>query len=105
MTLGQKIAILRNAMKIYQEQLAEKLNVTPQKISRWETENAYPDITAIPILANIFDVSIDEVVGNYANLFVLFGNLSRFYLGTWHKSYPNLSCVFLALHFAIEHFL
>ena len=61
--IGTKIKELRKRDKMTQEQLAEKLNVTPQTISRWETETAYPDITAIPILANIFDVSIDTLMG------------------------------------------
>lgn len=61
--IGTKIKELRKREKMTQEQLAEKLNVTPQAISRWETETAYPDITAIPILANIFEVSIDTLMG------------------------------------------
>ncbi|MBQ4510823.1 MAG: helix-turn-helix transcriptional regulator [Clostridia bacterium] len=61
--IGMKIKELRKRDKLTQEQLAEKLNVTPQTISRWETETAYPDITVIPVLANIFDVSIDELMG------------------------------------------
>ena len=61
--IGAKIKELRKRDNMTQEQLAEKLNVTPQTISRWETETAYPDITAIPILANIFDVSIDTLMG------------------------------------------
>ena len=61
--IGAKIKELRKRDNMTQEQLAEKLNVTPQTVSRWETEAAYPDITAIPILANIFDVSIDNLMG------------------------------------------
>ena len=61
--IGTKIKELRKRESMTQEQLAEKLNVTPQTISRWETETAYPDITAIPILANIFDVTIDTLMG------------------------------------------
>ena len=61
--IGARIKELRKRDNMTQEQLAEKLNVTPQTISRWETETAYPDITAIPILANIFDVSIDTLMG------------------------------------------
>ncbi|MBQ8162886.1 MAG: helix-turn-helix domain-containing protein [Clostridia bacterium] len=61
--IGQKVKELRKREGFTQEQLAEKLNVTPQTISRWECETAYPDITAIPILANIFNVSIDTLMG------------------------------------------
>lgn len=61
--IGTKIKELRKRDGITQEQLAMKLNVTPQTVSRWECETAYPDITAIPILANIFGVSIDTLMG------------------------------------------
>lgn len=61
--IGAKIKELRKRDGFTQEQLAEKLNVTPQTVSRWECETAYPDITAIPVLANIFKVSIDTLMG------------------------------------------
>ena len=61
--VARNITELRQSKGMTQMELAEKLNVTPQTISRWETETAYPDITAIPVLANIFDVSIDELMG------------------------------------------
>ena len=61
MELGKKIRQLRFRAKLTQEQLAEKLNVAPQSVSKWETGAAMPDITALPLLAEIFGVSIDDL--------------------------------------------
>jgi len=46
-----------------QEQLAEYLNISPQAISRWEINSTLPDITLVPMLANIFDVTTDMLLG------------------------------------------
>lgn len=46
-----------------QEQLAEMLSISPQAVSRWETDMAMPDISLLPMLSNIFDVTSDELLG------------------------------------------
>ena len=46
-----------------QEDIAEYLHVTPQSVSKWERGESYPDITLLPALANIFETSIDLLVG------------------------------------------
>ena len=46
-----------------QEDVAEYLSVTPQSVSKWERNESYPDITFLPALANIFETSIDTLVG------------------------------------------
>lgn len=61
MELGKKIRQLRFKAGFTQEQLAEKLGVAPQSVSKWETAAAMPDITALPLLAEAFGVSIDEL--------------------------------------------
>lgn len=63
MNLGLTIKDLRMKKKLTQEQLADFLNVSVQSISRWETSVNYPDITMLPILANIFDVTTDHLLG------------------------------------------
>lgn len=60
-TIGNKIKQLRKNKNITQEQLANVLNISFQAISKWENDLATPDITMIPILANYFKVSIDEL--------------------------------------------
>ena len=61
MELGKKIRQLRFRAGLTQEQLAEKMGVGPQAVSKWENAAAMPDITALPLLAETFGVSIDDL--------------------------------------------
>ncbi len=61
--IGTVIKSLRRNQRITQDELATALGVTPQAISRWESENGYPDIELLPLIANFFSVSIDELLG------------------------------------------
>ncbi len=61
MELGKKIKQLRFKAGLTQEQLAEKMGVGPQAVSKWETCAAMPDIAALPRLAEVFGVSIDDL--------------------------------------------
>lgn len=62
MTIGEKIIQLRNAADISQEQLAEMLGVSRQSISKWEMDQALPQIDKVLQLAEIFSVSTDELL-------------------------------------------
>ncbi len=57
MELGKKIRQLRFRAGLTQEQLAEKLGLGAQAVSKWENAAAMPDITVLPLLAEIFGVS------------------------------------------------
>ena len=61
MALGKKIKQLRFKAGLTQEQLAEKAGVSPQSVSKWENAVAMPDISALPLLAEIFGVTIDDL--------------------------------------------
>ena len=61
-TLGQRIAYYRKKGGLTQEELAEKCSVTPQAVSKWENDISAPDITLIPVLARIFNISCDELL-------------------------------------------
>ncbi len=61
MELGKKIRLLRFRAGLTQEQLAEKLGLGAQSVSKWETGAAMPDIAMLPLLAEVFGVSIDEL--------------------------------------------
>lgn len=63
MDLGNNIKSLRLKKKMTQEQLAELLGTTSKSISRWEQSLTYPDITLLPFIANIFEVTVDELLG------------------------------------------
>lgn len=64
MSLGEKIIELRKEKKLSQEELAEKIGVTRQTISNWELNETAPNIVEATKLAEIFNTSLDELVGN-----------------------------------------
>lgn len=61
-TIGGFIAALRKANGMTQKDLAEKLNVSDKTISRWERDDGTPDLAVIPVIAEIFDVTCDELI-------------------------------------------
>ena len=63
MTFGQTIKSLRREANMTQENLAELLSISPQAVSRWETDVAMPDISLLPPLANLFNVTTDYLLG------------------------------------------
>ncbi|MCI8553676.1 MAG: helix-turn-helix transcriptional regulator [Clostridiales bacterium] len=60
-SLGKKLAELRRARAMTQEEAAEKLGVSPQAVSKWENEASCPDILLLPALAELYEVTIDEL--------------------------------------------
>lgn len=63
MTMGKRIMSLRKEQGLTQEQLAEKLGVSAQAVSKWENDVSCPDISIIPLLADVLRVSTDELLG------------------------------------------
>ena len=61
--LSENLKRYRILKNLTQEDVAEYLNVTPQSVSKWERSESYPDITFLPALANIFETSIDTLIG------------------------------------------
>lgn len=62
MTFGENLAILRKSKGLSQEQLAEKLRLTRQTISKWELEQSTPDLDLLLQLSDIFQVSTDYLI-------------------------------------------
>ena len=61
-TIGKRIASLRKGAAMTQEELAEKLGVSPQAVSKWENDLTCPDIMTLPKLAQLLGVSTDELL-------------------------------------------
>lgn len=61
-TIGQFIAALRKAKGMTQQEVADRLNVSNKAVSRWEHDMCAPDLSLIPALAEMFDVSCDELL-------------------------------------------
>lgn len=62
-TIGKRIMALRKSRGMTQDQLAEKLGVTAQAVSKWENDISCPDIALLPKLAEIFQVTTDSLLG------------------------------------------
>lgn len=62
MEMGRKLKEARQMSGLTQENVAEKLNVSRQTISNWETEKFYPDILYVLQLSDLYQVSLDELL-------------------------------------------
>ena len=71
MDLGKKILELRKKENLSQEQLAEKMNVTRQTISKWELNQTTPDIKQAKELSRLFKISLDELTENDTTTLVM----------------------------------
>lgn len=61
-TLGMRIALLRKQKPMTQEELAEKMGVSSQAVSKWENDVSCPDIQLLPRLARLLGVTVDELL-------------------------------------------
>lgn len=62
MEIGAQIKKYRDAQGLSQEALAEKIFVTRQTVSNWETGKSYPDVHSLMLLGGVFNVSLDQLV-------------------------------------------
>ena len=68
MTIGKRIALLRKEKGLTQEELANHMGVSPQAVSKWENDQTCPDISALPKLAGLLGVSVDELLSGKQEL-------------------------------------
>lgn len=64
MKLGQEIAELRKQNNMTQAEVADALHISYQAVSKWERGESFPDITLLPKIAELFQISIDHLLGN-----------------------------------------
>lgn len=62
MMLGEKIALLRGQNKMSQGDLAEKLEVSRQSVSKWETGASIPELDKLIMMSKLFNITLDELV-------------------------------------------
>lgn len=62
MTIGEKIKYFRTKKGITQKRIASELYISYQAVSKWERNESLPDVTIIPKLAEILDVSCDALL-------------------------------------------
>ena len=61
-TIGKRICALRKAKGMKQEELAQKLGISGQAVSKWENDQTLPDISMLPRLVEIFGVTTDYLL-------------------------------------------
>ena len=61
-TMGSFMAALRKANGLTQKQVADKLNVSNKTVSKWECNEGYPEISMLPVIAELYSVSVDELL-------------------------------------------
>lgn len=62
MSLGQRLLELRKSKHLSQEEIAEKLNITRQTVSKWETDQSTPDFDKIVPICELFEISTEELL-------------------------------------------
>ena len=70
-TFGQRFARLRKNLGFKQDDIAEKVNISAQAVSKWENDLSIPDLPLLIEIANIFNVSMDELLRQKENTEVI----------------------------------
>ena len=66
-SIGEKICYYRQLKKLTQEELASRIGVTPQAVSKWERESGLPDVNVLAGIASVLDVSADDLLRRYTS--------------------------------------
>ena len=61
-SIGMLIAALRRANGLTQKQLADQLGVSDKAVSRWERDESLPDLMLLPVIADLFHITVDELL-------------------------------------------
>ena len=105
MTLGQKIQRLRKEKRLTQEQLAERLHISRQAVSRWELDEVLPDTQNLLPLKEALGVSLDILLDPAQELEPSPASFSQPFAGQWKKSrwrwLWSLPAVLTALYYLV----
>lgn len=102
---GEQIAFLRKQNRLTQDELAEKLDISPQAISKWENGHTMPEVSLLPVLAEIFNCTIDTILisdsytnghKNYIHMLLPYQDVSP-YTGSWWPRSMAFPAVMTAL--------
>lgn len=94
MNIGNKIRELRIKEGYTQEELANKLNVTPQAVSRWECGVSLPDITMLPLISKAFFVTTDHLLGCDLKVNALFASCDNLHICGEVLNQTQIDCIF-----------
>lgn len=94
MSLGNKLYSLRKKATLSQEEVAEKLSVSRQTISKWETDQSIPELTKVKELCKLYNISYEYLINdeqqiNHSNINETSDNID--WTLAWSKKYPILT--------------
>ena len=95
MSLGEKLLNLRKGAGLSQEELAEKLDVSRQTVSKWETDQTVPDLIKAKLLSRIYNISYDSLVSennintDLSSIEMIVDEID--WTAAWSKKYPILA--------------
>jgi len=95
MSLGEKLLQLRKKEGLSQEQVAEKLDVSRQTISKWETGQTVPELYKTKLLSQLYNVSYDYIIsespilGDVTSIEMIVDEID--WTSAWSKKYPILA--------------
>jgi transcriptional regulator with XRE-family HTH domain len=95
MSLGEKLLYLRKKAGLSQEDVAEKLSVSRQTVSKWETNQTVPELIKAKLLSQLYDVSYDYLIsgsdigGDVTSIELIVDEID--WTSAWSKKYPILA--------------
>lgn len=95
MSLGEKLLYLRKKKGLSQEDVAEKLGVSRQTVSKWETDQTVPELIKAKLLSQLYNVSYDYLIsgshisGDVTGIEMIVDEID--WTGAWSKKYPILA--------------
>lgn len=95
MSLGERLIKLRKKEGLSQEDVAQKINVSRQTVSKWETDQTLPELTKAKLLSQLYNVSYDYLISeipialDVTNIELIVDEID--WTGAWSKKYPILS--------------
>lgn len=95
MTLGEKLIYLRKISGLSQEEVAEKLGVSRQTVSKWETDQTIPELIKVKSLSQLYTVSYDYLIsgnqigGDLTSIELIVDEID--WTSAWSKKYPILA--------------
>ncbi|WP_346936593.1 helix-turn-helix transcriptional regulator [Clostridium sp.] len=95
MSLGEKLLYLRKKEGLSQEDVAEKLGVSRQTVSKWETDQTVPELIKAKLLSQLYNVSYDYLIsgshinGDVTSIEMIVDEID--WTSAWSKKYPILT--------------
>jgi len=95
MSLGEKLLYLRKKAGLSQEDVAEKLSVSRQTVSKWETDQTVPELIKAKLLSQLYNVSYDYLIsgshigGDVTSIEMIVDEID--WTSAWSKKYPILA--------------